>query len=75
VRTARRRGQSFCQDRLRQRAGFSDLQISDLRFQIQDSKFKIQDSKIQDSKTKCAPGVPEGRRAAHSIGSFEQFFS
>jgi len=27
---------------MRQRAGFSDLQISDLRFQIQDSKFKIQ---------------------------------
>jgi hypothetical protein len=42
VRTARRREQSFCQNRMRQRAGFSDLQISDLRFQIQDSKFKIQ---------------------------------
>jgi hypothetical protein len=39
-----------------------------LRSQIPNFKFKIQ-------KTKCAPGVPEGRRAAHSIGPIEQFFS
>jgi hypothetical protein len=57
----------------RRTACVSGRVIQIFKSQISDSKFQI--SKFQIQKTKCAPGVPEGRRAAHSIDSIEQFFA